>query len=129
MRNLEFRGIDIATGLWVYGGIDIQRDTPIIINHGVKYFVDAKTVGQFTGLHDKNGTKIFEGDYLKSYHYTDSEGFDHFITHTVEWSERLSGWYMVGEDDQGDGDGSLQAWVYIKSSSSIEIIGNIHEDK
>ncbi|AGG58090.1 hypothetical protein VPAG_00054 [Vibrio phage douglas 12A4] len=62
MINLKFRGKCIKTGNWVYGGgIDSQRDTPIIINHGERYAVDAESVGMFTGISDY-GSKMYEGD-------------------------------------------------------------------
>ena len=66
MRDIKFRGISVKTGKMVYGGgIDSQRDTPAIINHGERHFVDAKTVGEYTGRKDKNGTEAYEGDWVK----------------------------------------------------------------
>ena len=68
MINLKFRGKCIKTGNWVYGGgIDSQRDTPIIINHGERYHVDAKSVGVSSGVTDKDGIEAYQGGIVKMY--------------------------------------------------------------
>ncbi len=72
MREIKFRGYhDVgAPRGWFYGaylpnGRDTQLNFPSIEDRYVYYRVEEKSVGQFTGLKDKNGKEIYEGDLLK----------------------------------------------------------------
>lgn len=138
MREITFRGkandqYNARTGEWIYGQLLVRpvheggMDEYFICETGHKfirclnkapctYEVDPETVGQYTGLTDKNGKRIFEGDIVR-------EIFSYPKTYAVKFDEGRGGWYPFA---CGDGCGCCETDTI--SSSFIEVIGNIHDN-
>lgn len=127
-REILFRGKRIDNGDWVYGdlihNIDCvkvrEKETDIrcfLANRiAESYAVIPETVGQYTGLKDKNGKKIFEGDIVTGlFNHIDIIGHIVYGSDATFFIER-KGLYEISLNNAED-------W--------LEVIGNIHdkEDK
>ena len=116
MREILFRGKDIK-GNWHIGLLaHIGNAWYISNNAGVAtaYEVIPSTIGQYTGLTDKNGTKIFEGDIVKAIY--DSGTF----IYKVVFINGIFGLVVKN----GGYDCPLVRWA----KNCIEVIGNIHDN-
>lgn len=114
MRDIKFRGKDILHKKWHFGSLarDIPQKSYYIIddNYGSGVDVDENTVGQYTGLKDKNGNEIYEGDIVKGTFY----GFpmvEYDYIFQIYWDEKEKG-FMAN---------------YFEPSE-CEVIGNIYEN-
>ena len=131
MREILFRGKRIDSGEWEYGGCVFTENKVCLIynqTHSIDLqgcTVEENSVGQYTGLTDKNGTRVFEGDILKiinKYQYP-------FDDDTKEYTDIDAD--VVHFDDEG------LCFSYGKSpflcvvdnvTAEYEVIGNIHDN-
>jgi uncharacterized phage protein (TIGR01671 family) len=95
---------------------------------GQLHTVYESTAGQFTGLADKNGKKVFEGDILKIAKESDGTGYYYFppidypVNVVVKWDMCAWMWETLCEDKRYIG--FPEAWCHYL----CEVIGNIHDN-
>ena len=138
MRDILFRGKRIDNGEWVLSGNIIrfipengedlifipalsepctcyhdEKDNIIAFEKGIFYKVDTKTVGQYTGLLDKNGKKVFEGDIVRK---TNEGRHPQIFTANIRTIFRENEEVYYSPCD------------HFTESCEYEIIGNIHDN-
>lgn len=133
--NREYR-TNYKNGDWVYGLIERIYDerfpnipSTMINQYGVSNIdVDYKTISQYTGLTDKNGKKIFEGDIVNCYDKNVDESFFAIIMFGNPNGFYNYGWQLK-PISKTDFNVDILCWVDMEDTGAyIEIIGNIFEN-
>lgn len=121
-RRIKFRGKNIHTGEWLYGDYHREGKTHYITKPGqylreyapIEFIVDGKTIGQFTGLLDKNGKEIYEGDVILQQAYSGKKPMLVRFEH---------GAFVTGEHS-----GSSTAIRPMLIQKRCEVLGNIYDN-
>ena len=121
MREILFRGVGKNTGRWEFGNLVrfTNGDCAIINGSGSDSYlllhVRPETVGQYTGLDDKYGVKIFDGDIVR----------EHVNDYTPIYQ---NGIYMAYNVDKIN-DPYVSTQFNVIWRNGCEVIGNIHDNE
>ena len=120
MREIKFRGKDLNTGEWAVCDLHTLCDKPHLHTEhtcfpfaGKRSFIDAETIGQFTGLRDKSGKDIYEGDIVQN----GDAGF----FYVIEWVETQAS--FLGKQVGSSSFIGLAYWL-----DNLHVVGNIHDN-
>ena len=114
---------DNAGGAWIETNLQTWRENCDDVDaFGSRLYVDIDTVGQFTGLTDKKGREIYEGDVLR---INNGAVICLFV---VTWNAEVGSWCLRFKEESKEGTRPLGRWLCDRDYD-IELTGNIYDNK
>ncbi|MBS5021060.1 MAG: hypothetical protein KHZ60_13515 [Alistipes sp.] len=117
MREIKFRGKRLDGKGWAFGHLVKMWGEWHIIDWNDKntaYPVDPDTVGQYTGLKDKNGREIYEGDIIGGSNGS-INGWEWPFKSEIKWNDEECGF-------------NTPNWGYMDSTHYYNVLGNIYDN-
>ncbi len=135
-REIKFRGRRPDNGEWVYGDLLHSKTscrivcyTEIEIEGFIEaeyhYFVNPDTVGQYTGMHDRTGKEVYEGDVV-FWIAIDLRGRGKGEQGAIIWDEHTMTWAIMRDKPTLDGRPCIISRPFDKKH--LEVVGNIHDN-
>lgn len=128
MREILFRGKRVDIGECAYGSLIIETnpfDKDMVMTHIYDNFyneiiVDRRTIGQYTGLKDLHGTRIFEGDIVR-FIDIDFDGSERKAVGVIAWNRKAANFDIVK--------GTYRLDFHYPVFEEIEVIGNVYDNQ
>lgn len=129
-REIKFRAFDTIHEKFVYWCFEKVTNSFIFHTNGQGMWIygNFSELMQYTGLRDKNGVEIYEGDILKDINYKYIMKFISNLTYDSGGCEH-SGFYPIYKGEDEDEDDTYLDLDYHRDARDMEIIGNIYENK
>ena len=129
MREIKFRGKNRYANNWFYGYLTKEKNKYYITSDTNSFYeVIPETIGQFTGLYDKNNTPIYEGDLIK---YACGGTEDYVIQEIDEvFFNNEYGTFEIAINKNKENSEVLGFWLAdLYEDSFYQVIGNIYDNE